>query len=75
MPRLAAQLCQAVDLQILCNRPDHQVTIRAVLTPSTPDTIIKLIQDSETPDAPLPPALVAALASPGPPFGFSTSPV
>ena len=59
LPRLAAQLYQAFDLQPLYNKHDHQVTIRAVITPTTPAAFAKLIAGSETPDAPLPAAISA----------------
>jgi len=51
--RLAAQLYAAFDLQLLYSKELHQVTIHAVITPSTPATLAAIIADSETPDAPV----------------------
>jgi len=48
--RLASQLYAALDLQLLYRKDMHQVTIHAVITPSTPATIIAA---SETPDTPI----------------------
>jgi DNA invertase Pin-like site-specific DNA recombinase len=44
--RLRAQLYAALDLQALYNKEDHQVTLRAALTPSTPDTLRALLTDA-----------------------------
>jgi hypothetical protein len=44
--RLRAQLYAALDLQCLYNKEDHQVTIRAALAPSTPDTLRALLDGS-----------------------------
>ena len=42
-PRLLAQLYQALDLQFLYNKQDNQVTIRAILTDTTPGDLATLI--------------------------------
>jgi site-specific DNA recombinase len=42
-PRLRAELYAAFDLQCLYNKEDHQVTMRAALTPTTPGTIRALL--------------------------------
>jgi hypothetical protein len=41
--RLLAQLYQALDLQLLYSKDDDQVTIRAVLTDTTPDDIAAIL--------------------------------
>jgi len=48
--RLASQLYAAFDLQLTYNNDKHQVTIHAVITPST---LAAIIRDSETPDTPI----------------------
>jgi hypothetical protein len=35
-PRILQRLCQAFDLQLLCSKEHHQVTIWATITPSIP---------------------------------------
>jgi hypothetical protein len=50
-PRLASQLYQAFDLQLLY-RPDmHQVTIHAVITPATTAAIIERSENPPQPPA------------------------
>jgi len=44
--RLRAQLYAALDIRALYNKEDDQVTLRAVITASTPDAIRTLISDS-----------------------------
>lgn len=55
--RILTGLLDAFDIQCLYSKEDHQVTIRAVLTDSTPQAVADLL-------ATLTPAMVDALASP-----------
>jgi len=50
--RLASQIYQTFDLQLVYSKDQHQVSIRAVIRPSTPATLAAIIADSETPDPP-----------------------
>jgi site-specific DNA recombinase len=50
--RLQQQLYQAFDLQILYDSGKHQVSIHAVITPSTPRTLAAILSDSEPPATP-----------------------
>ena len=47
--RLQQQLYDAFDLQLLYNKPDHQVSIYAAITPSTPATLAAILADCRTP--------------------------
>jgi hypothetical protein len=48
--RLLAQLYQALDLQLLYNKEDDQVTIHAVLTGTTPDDVAAILATLHHPD-------------------------
>jgi SAM-dependent methyltransferase len=58
--RLLTELFQAFDLQLLYKKEMDQVSIRATVTPATPNALAAMIKDSETPDAP-----VSVTTSPG----------
>jgi hypothetical protein len=49
---IQARLFQAFGLEVIYNKQDHQVTIYATITPSTPDTLAAIIAISEPPAAP-----------------------
>jgi site-specific DNA recombinase len=51
-PKLKAQFYQAFGIEILYNKPKHRLTMRAVITPSTPDTLRAIIETSEPPKLP-----------------------
>ncbi|HEV2371845.1 MAG TPA: recombinase family protein [Streptosporangiaceae bacterium] len=52
--RLQAQLFAAFGLELVYNKEDHQVTIYATITPSTPAALTALIRDSEPPTPAIP---------------------
>ena len=49
---IQARLFQAFGLELIYNKEDHQVTIYATITPSTPATLAGIIAISEPPAAP-----------------------
>ena len=49
--RIQALLFQAFGLELIYNKEDHQVTIYATITPSTPDALAHIIATSEPPAA------------------------
>jgi site-specific DNA recombinase len=49
---IQARLFQAFGLELIYNKPDHQVTIYATITPSTPYALAGIIARSEPPAAP-----------------------
>ncbi|HEV2371037.1 MAG TPA: recombinase family protein [Streptosporangiaceae bacterium] len=53
-PRMQAQLFAAFGLELVYNKQDHQVTIYATITPSTPTALAALINDSEPPTLAIP---------------------
>jgi hypothetical protein len=62
--RLQRQLIDALDLQLLYNKHDHQVTIHAVITDTTPRQLTALLTPpTGDPD----PASLVEAASPGQP--------
>src|SRR5262249_22688836 len=50
--RLQAQLFTAFGLELINNKQDHQVSIYATITPSTPAALTAIIAGSEPPTAP-----------------------
>ncbi|HEV2377930.1 MAG TPA: recombinase family protein [Streptosporangiaceae bacterium] len=53
-PRVQAQLFAAFGLELVYNKQDHQVTIYATITPSTPQALADIINDSEPPTPAIP---------------------
>ena len=51
-----ARLFQAFGIELVYNKPAHQVTIYATITPSTPQALAAVIADSEPPTIPTTPA-------------------
>ena len=49
---IQARLFAAFGLELICNKQDHQVTIYATITPSTPTALAVIIASSEPPTAP-----------------------
>jgi len=49
---IQARLFAAFGLEMIYNKQDHQVTIYATITPSTPNTLADIIAASEPPAAP-----------------------
>jgi site-specific DNA recombinase len=49
---IQARLFQAFGLELIYNKQDHQVTIYATITPSTPQALAEIIASSEPPTAP-----------------------
>jgi hypothetical protein len=49
---IQAKLYAAFGLELIYNKHDHQVTIYATITPSTPQALAGIIADSEPPTAP-----------------------
>jgi site-specific DNA recombinase len=60
--QLQQQLYQAFDLQVLYDSGKHQVSIHAVITPATPNTLAAIISDSEPPAQPAPGSLLVHAA-------------
>jgi hypothetical protein len=54
-PSLQARLFAAVGLELIYNKQDHQVSIYATITPSTPAALAAIITGSEPPTAPAAP--------------------
>ncbi len=50
--RKEALLFQAFGLELIYNKQDHQVSIYATITPSTPHTLAAIIAMSEPPTTP-----------------------
>jgi site-specific DNA recombinase len=48
--KIMQHLLEALDIHMLYNKADNQVTCYATITPSTPDTLNAIIARSETPD-------------------------
>ena len=63
--RAEAQLFQAFGLELIYNRPAHQVTIYATITPSTPATLAAIIAISEPPIIPTAVGLALSPQHPG----------
>jgi hypothetical protein len=55
-PSLQARLFAAFGLELIYNKEDHQVSIYATITPSTPATLAEIIAGSEPPRTPAAPA-------------------
>jgi hypothetical protein len=51
-PSIQARLFAAVGLELIYNKDDHQVSIYATITPSTPNALAAIIAGSEPPGAP-----------------------
>jgi len=49
---IQARLFAAFGLELIYNKQDHQVTIYATITPSTPRALAAIIATSEPPTAP-----------------------
>ena len=49
---LQAHLFAAFGLELIYNKEDHQVSIYATITPSTPSALAEIIAGSEPPAAP-----------------------
>jgi len=58
-PTVQAGLFAAFGLELIYNTEDHQVTIYATSTPSTPHTLVEIIASSEPPTAPAVPGGLA----------------
>ncbi len=56
---IQARLFAAFGLEMIYNKQDHQVTIYATITPSTPAALAGIIARSEPPKAPAGPAALA----------------
>ena len=56
---IQARLFAAFGLEMIYNKQDHQVIIYATITPSTPQALAEIIQDSEPPKASAEPAGLA----------------
>jgi hypothetical protein len=56
---IQARLFAAFDLEMIYNQEDHQVTIYATITPSTPAALAEIIARSEPPTVPADPAGLA----------------
>ncbi len=56
---IQARLFAAFGLELIYNKQDHQVTIYATITPSTPQALAAIIAGSEPPKAPAEPAGLA----------------
>jgi site-specific DNA recombinase len=63
--RLQQQLYQAFDLQTLYDSGKHQVSIHAVITPATPQTLAAIISASEPPAQPTPGTVAHFVHAPG----------
>ena len=61
---LQARLFAAVGLEMIYNKEDHQVSIYATITPSTPTTLAAIIAGSEPPTTPAPDGLALSSQHP-----------